>query len=141
MKSCELDLIQAEPIKLDKSDKFSYYHLHFKSKSFLHNQVRRLVGSIISYACFDRATMDDIKWLLDNPATSNWNSNIMMAEPFGLYLSKINYDKSSFEGSIETHEDLSEEKVDEFRNYSNELMSDDNTNSDEDEFKSSKFAN
>lgn len=90
---------------------FKFYHFHFKSRAFLYNQVRRTVGAIVSYASYRTIDICDIKYLLDNPASRNWKPSMTVAAPWGLFLSKINYDKSSFEGTIKTHEDATEEKV------------------------------
>lgn len=57
-------------------------------------QVRRMVGAIVSYATYNSIQLSDIKQLLDKPNSYNWLSNMIIAEPWGLYLSRINYDKA-----------------------------------------------
>lgn len=63
-------------------------NLSFKSKSFLYNQIRKMVGCILAYASYEQITQLDIKRLLDKPSPSNYYP-LIMAEPWGLYLTKI----------------------------------------------------
>lgn len=53
-----------------------------------------MIGSVLSYATHGRIELDHIKYLIDNPSPSNWTSKTIVAEPWGLYLSCINYDRS-----------------------------------------------
>lgn len=50
-----------------------------------------MVGAIVSYACYDLVSLKLIKDLLDKPARNNWENGIQLAEPWGLYLSRINF--------------------------------------------------
>lgn len=52
------------------------------------------MGAIIGYASFDLIDLAGIKNLLDKPDTTSWPSHLMIAEPWGLYLSRINYPKT-----------------------------------------------
>lgn len=109
----QIDLIQEKPDQYCWSNSSPYlsYQIHFKAKSFLHNMVRRLVGCILSYASLKTIDIQDIHDILNDPGPDQWKSTMIIAEPFGLYLSKINWNKSAFEGTIKTSTDKIE-KVD-----------------------------
>jgi len=77
----------------DHSFPFDMYQFHFKCRSFLHNQVRRMVGAILSYASYDMTTFDKFKSLLDDP-NQPWPAGFILAEPYGLFLKRLNYNKS-----------------------------------------------
>jgi hypothetical protein len=49
---------------------------------------------MLSYATYGSIELSDIQYLLDNPSAKAWNAKLMIAEPWGLYLSKLHYDKS-----------------------------------------------
>lgn len=83
----------------------STYQFHFKSKSFLHNMIRRLVGCIISYASMRAILKDDIQTIINEPSAQGFKSPMVIAEPWGLYLSKIHWDRESFQGTIKTYDD------------------------------------
>lgn len=72
---------------------FDLYQFHFKSRSFLHNQIRRIMGSILGYACFQDIKLEEIEKLLTKPGSMSWTSQFRVAEPWGLYLSKIHFDQ------------------------------------------------
>lgn len=109
----EINLIPEKLNHVDDSREnlVKFYRFHIKSKAFLHNQVRRMVGAILSYATFDKIKLKEIKDLIENPSQENWNSKIDVAEPFGLYLYRISFSKEAFDGSIKTHADNTEEPV------------------------------
>lgn len=103
----QISLTEEKPDQFCWSDSSPYltYQFHFKAKSFLHNMVRRLVGCILSYASLKTIDIQDIRHALDNPGPDQWKSEMFIAEPFGLYLSKIHWNKSAFEGTIKTSGD------------------------------------
>lgn len=113
----EIDLIPEQPPLRDDTfnhtlnDHMKFYRFHIKSRAFLHNQVRRMVGTILAYATFNHIKLADIRDLIDNPSQENWRSKIKLAEPFGLYLYRLKFIEQEFDGSIKTHEDNTEELV------------------------------
>lgn len=113
IRDLEIDLVQEEPNQLNWADSSPYisYQFHFKTRSFLYNMVRRVVGCILSYATSRTIGLEDIRDMLNNPSREGWKSNMFIAEPWGLYLSKIHWDRSAFEGAIKTYGDKIE-KVD-----------------------------
>lgn len=113
IRDLQIDLVQVEPDQLKWADSSPYtsYQFHFKTRSFLYNMVRRVVGCILSYATLRTIDLEDIRDMLNNPSRQGWKSNMFIAEPFGLYLSKIHWDRLAFEGTMKTYEDRIE-KVD-----------------------------
>lgn len=62
-----------------------------KSGSYLYKQVRRMVGLSLTVG-LGHATLDEVKYLLDNPSRDNWNDErFITAMPSGLYLRKIEF--------------------------------------------------
>ncbi|CAG2118212.1 unnamed protein product, partial [Medioppia subpectinata] len=49
----------------------SLWSFEIKSKSFLYNQVRRMIGCIIDVG-LNRFKYNHIEWLLNNPSPKNW---------------------------------------------------------------------
>lgn len=83
------------PMTYTKSDSgvpFDVYQFHFKSTSFLHNQIRRIMGAVISYAAYDSVDLNHIKRLFDEPSPLSWTGKLLVAEPWGLFLSRICFD-------------------------------------------------
>lgn len=72
------------------SEKIDTWEFSIKSKSFLYKQVRKLVGAVISYVQ-GKVTLDELKWMLDNPSFLNWNHKIKTLPPYGLYLTEVKY--------------------------------------------------
>lgn len=116
VRKLEIDLSPANHNVMDigRSSRFSFYHLHFRSRAFLHNQIRRIVGALVTYATYRKIELNHIQHLLDHPCTKSWSPKILIAEPWGLYLSRIEFDKSSFHGTIRTHKNGVEEKAELF---------------------------
>ncbi|KAG7170202.1 tRNA pseudouridine synthase-like 1 [Homarus americanus] len=70
-------------------------HLQFwdiivEGKSFLYKQVRRTVAVLVAVAQ-GRISLDDVRYLLDNPSPQNWNSRAQTAPPCGLFLLNVGY--------------------------------------------------
>lgn len=76
----------------EKHCPFNIYQFKFKSHAFLHNQVRRMMGALITYASYGRTTLDTLKTLLDK-SDQGWKHDIIIAEPYGLFLRRLNYNK------------------------------------------------
>lgn len=75
------------------SENFEYYHIVFKSRSFLYNQIRRIVGALIALAA-NRVGTKNIVTMLQVPSHYNWNPRITPALPHGLYLLDVEYDEN-----------------------------------------------
>lgn len=81
---------------------FDLYQFHFKSRSFLHNQIRRVMGTILGYASFQNIELSEIEKLLTKPSSMSWTSRFHVAEPWGLYLSRLIFDQKL--GAIDEEE-------------------------------------
>ena len=79
----------------ERNQLYDIYQIHFKSHSFLYNQVRRMVGAMITYATYDQISLDDIRRMLDEPSSGGWKTKVLIAEPYGLFLKRLNYNKQS----------------------------------------------
>ncbi|KAL0134245.1 hypothetical protein PUN28_001204 [Cardiocondyla obscurior] len=73
------------------SKNFTYWHFICKGKSFLYNQVRRMVGALIALG-LGKITEKDITVMLQVPSHSNWNPRITPVPPNGLHLLNVEYD-------------------------------------------------
>ncbi|KAG5317101.1 PUSL1 protein, partial [Acromyrmex heyeri] len=73
------------------SKNFTYFHFICKAKSFLYNQVRRMVGALIALG-LGKITEKDITVMLQVPSHHNWNPCITPVPPNGLYLLNVEYD-------------------------------------------------
>lgn len=106
-RNIEIDILPVNDLtfKHENSSQYDIYHFHFRSRAFLYNQIRRMMGVIISYASFGSLRLDEVQSMLDKPDSKSWPSQLYIAEPWGLYLSRMNYDKSSFRGTIKTNDE------------------------------------
>uniref|UniRef100_T1J0V5 tRNA pseudouridine synthase n=1 Tax=Strigamia maritima TaxID=126957 RepID=T1J0V5_STRMM len=71
----------------------SFYDLHFKSRGFLYNQVRRMTSVMLATAQ-GRSSLADIYYLFDCASENNWPSHLTMVPAHGLYLRQIEYKES-----------------------------------------------
>ena len=72
-----------------------------QGQSFLHNQVRRMVGAAMAVAR-GLVSLDDVQLLLSQPDTG-WNQKIAPARSEGLFLAKVEYKKESLELATEDY--------------------------------------
>jgi len=77
-----------------------------EGKSFLHNQVRRMVGAAMSVAC-GRVSLEKIADLLEQPDLG-WDSDIkiFVAASDGLYLANIAYKKGALDQATECNQEI-----------------------------------
>lgn len=111
----EMDLVPEEPdvngLDQYRNCPMDFYRFHVKSKAFLHSQVRRMIGAILSFASYDMVKLHAIEKLLQNPHPTTWTSKMITAEACGLYLNKMTFSREAFDGTIKTYEDHSQESV------------------------------
>ncbi|KAK0398891.1 hypothetical protein QR680_002798 [Steinernema hermaphroditum] len=75
-----------------ENDIYDYFYVTIVSRSFLREQIRRMM-SVIVQAAYGRIDMSTIKWLIDNPKPWNFfDRKIKVAPPNGLFLADIAYD-------------------------------------------------
>jgi len=75
-----------------------------KGNSFLHNQIRRMVGAALSVG-IGKISKDEVNDLLENP-DKGWNSKFFVAPPDGLYLAQIKYREGALDESTESYEQM-----------------------------------
>ena len=75
-------------------------------QSFLHNQVRRMVGAAMAVAR-GVVSLDDVKLLLSQP-DSGWSQKISPARSEGLFLARVEYKKDSLELATEDYNEMVE---------------------------------
>ncbi|XP_018362379.1 PREDICTED: tRNA pseudouridine synthase A isoform X2 [Trachymyrmex cornetzi] len=73
------------------SKHFTYFHFTCKARSFLYNQVRRMIGALIALG-LGKITEKDITVMLQVPSHHNWNPCITPVPPNGLHLLNVEYD-------------------------------------------------
>ncbi|XP_014475062.1 PREDICTED: tRNA pseudouridine synthase-like 1 isoform X2 [Dinoponera quadriceps] len=81
-------LIPFDPL----SENFRYFHFVCKAKSFLYNQIRRMVGALIALGR-RKITEKDITVMLQVPSHNNWDPRITPALASGLHLVNLEYDQ------------------------------------------------
>uniref|UniRef100_A0A7E4W5L6 tRNA pseudouridine synthase n=1 Tax=Panagrellus redivivus TaxID=6233 RepID=A0A7E4W5L6_PANRE len=74
-----------------------YYNVTVVSRSFVREQIRRMVAVIASHA-IGRLPLRDIDWLLRTPHPANFFAiaGMKAAPPNGLFLADVSYDPASF---------------------------------------------
>ncbi|PAV64247.1 hypothetical protein WR25_13289 isoform A [Diploscapter pachys] len=78
------------------NDLYDYYNVSVYSRSFVREQIRRMMGAIIAHG-YDRIPLSLIKWLLANPISDNfWGLRLRVAPPYGLHLVDVSYDPVDF---------------------------------------------
>jgi tRNA U38,U39,U40 pseudouridine synthase TruA len=50
-----------------------------------------MVGALISVA-EGRVSVEEIRYMLENPSKHSWNKRIIVVPPYGLYLMDVEYD-------------------------------------------------
>ncbi|XP_011336247.1 tRNA pseudouridine synthase-like 1 isoform X2 [Ooceraea biroi] len=98
------------------SENFRYWHFTCKSRSFLYNQVRRMVGSLIALG-LGKITEKDIMVMLQVPSHDNWDTRIQVIPSIGLHLVNVEYDTEELkrmtldEQEWEPHSEEQKEKL------------------------------
>uniref|UniRef100_A0AC34Q9L7 tRNA pseudouridine synthase n=1 Tax=Panagrolaimus sp. JU765 TaxID=591449 RepID=A0AC34Q9L7_9BILA len=74
-----------------------YYNITIISRSFIREQIRRLVAVIAAHAC-GRLSEKDVQWLLETPHPQNFFAfrGMKAAPPNGLFLADVVYDQEAF---------------------------------------------
>ncbi|CAH2238340.1 jg25433, partial [Pararge aegeria aegeria] len=69
---------------------FTYWDIEIKAKAFVHNQIRRMIGTLISVA-IGKLEPHDVKVMLQIPSKHSWHTFIQTCPPNGLYLCNVEY--------------------------------------------------
>ncbi|CAI5448500.1 unnamed protein product [Caenorhabditis angaria] len=79
-----------------ENDVYDYYNVKIVAKSFVREQIRRMMSCLVNCA-YDRMPVEKVKWLLKNPKSANFfDSGIPVAPPNGLFLTDVVYDPEIF---------------------------------------------
>lgn len=73
------------------SENFTYWHFICSGRSFLYNQIRRMVGALFALG-LGKITEKDITVMLQVPSHYNWNPRVTPAPSNGLHLLNVEYD-------------------------------------------------
>lgn len=101
-----LDVTPGTPLlgaECSSSSYYTFWNITCQAKSFLYRQVRRMVGALISVAA-GHTSVEDIRYMLENPSVHSWNNRIIVVPPYGLYLTDVEYDPLEMAMSQETVE-------------------------------------
>ncbi|KAJ1355549.1 hypothetical protein KIN20_012998 [Parelaphostrongylus tenuis] len=83
---CQLSKGEAYSVN---NDIYDYYNVTIISKSFVREQIRRMMSCLVFHS-YDRLPMETIRWLLRNPISSNfYDIRIPIAPPNGLFSLKL----------------------------------------------------
>ncbi|XP_068629860.1 tRNA pseudouridine synthase-like 1 [Battus philenor] len=88
-----------------QDNKFDYWEVEIKGSSFVHNQIRRMVGTLSSVAV-GKLSPEDVKVMLQIPSKHSWHSFIQTCPPDGLYLCNVEYDPEDLVYEEETCSEL-----------------------------------
>lgn len=64
-----------------------------------------MVGALISVAA-GHTSVEDIRYMLENPSERSWDNRIIVVPPHGLYLTDVEYDPLELAMSQETVEQV-----------------------------------
>jgi len=104
-------LIQPPPLPASiypayEENGITFLDVVIQGQSFLHNQVRRMVGAAVAVAQ-GKTELEEVAEMLKNPESSDWSSTkCLIAPPTGLYLAKIDYKEGVLDLATESSEDL-----------------------------------
>lgn len=78
-----------------KDDVFDYWDIEIKGRAFVHNQIRRMIGTLNAVAV-GKLRPEDVKLMLQVPSKHSWHSFIRNCPPEGLYLLNVEYNPEDF---------------------------------------------
>ncbi|CAD6194190.1 unnamed protein product [Caenorhabditis auriculariae] len=86
-----------------ENDIYDYYNVTIVAKSFVREQIRRMMSCLVNHA-YGRLPLEKIVWLLKNPISSNFYDNrIPVAPAQGLFLTDIVYEPEHFKNPVPYH--------------------------------------
>ncbi|KOB64195.1 tRNA pseudouridine synthase [Operophtera brumata] len=89
-----IDVRPGKPVVTDYTSKqdnvFDYWDIEIKGRAFVHNQIRRMIGTLNSVA-IGRIDPKEIKVMLQVPSKHSWVSFVQSGPPDGLYLCNVEY--------------------------------------------------
>ncbi|CAG0882138.1 unnamed protein product [Cyprideis torosa] len=109
--SCTLEKA-GPPMSLDGSwtDAMEMFNIKITARSFLYQQVRRMVGCILE-AGTGRTTEEEVRGLLASTTFAPWPNHIQVAPADGLYLTNVEYDTLDLPEYDPKEDDLDYESI------------------------------
>ncbi|XP_049866804.1 tRNA pseudouridine synthase-like 1 isoform X2 [Pectinophora gossypiella] len=92
---------------------FTYWDVEIQGRAFVHNQIRRMMGTLISVAT-EKLPPEEIKVMLQVPSKHSWHNFIQNCPPDGLYLANVEYNPEDlvYDENIRIHEPTQDRKCD-----------------------------
>ena len=90
-----------DPVHQPIFNDYLFLEVNFQSKSFLQNQIRRMVAAAHAHSC-GVVNWENFLRLFENPHPMNWNQNIKTSQPNGLHFVGVDYDPYFLKGPTET---------------------------------------
>ncbi|XP_022819314.1 tRNA pseudouridine synthase-like 1 [Spodoptera litura] len=94
---------------------FDYWDIEIRGRGFVHNQIRRMVGTLNAVA-IGKLPAEEIKVMLQVPSKHSWHNFIQSGPPDGLYLCDVHYKPEDLiynpESNQEKEECLSDSECD-----------------------------
>ncbi|KAJ0180290.1 hypothetical protein K1T71_003694 [Dendrolimus kikuchii] len=86
---------------------FHYFDIEIKGKAFVHNQIRRMIGTLNTVAT-GKLQPEDVKVMLQIPSKHSWHSFIQNCPPDGLYLCNVEYNPEDliYDDSVTENKDI-----------------------------------
>ncbi|XP_014662933.1 PREDICTED: tRNA pseudouridine synthase A-like [Priapulus caudatus] len=75
---------------------YNFINVLCTGTGFVRHQIRRMLGAMVAVGC-GRLTLDQVRYMLEQPDPQNWHSKAVCMAPSGLYLKQIYYDEKDFE--------------------------------------------
>ncbi|CAH2074644.1 unnamed protein product, partial [Iphiclides podalirius] len=93
------------------NDSFDYWDIEIKGRAFVHNQIRRMMGTLICVA-IGKIPPEEVKVMLQIPSKHSWHTFIQNCPPDGLYLCNVEYNPEDliYKSLDATEEVTSEQK-------------------------------
>ncbi|GMT24049.1 hypothetical protein PFISCL1PPCAC_15346 [Pristionchus fissidentatus] len=90
---------RGEPYAIN-NDLYDYYNVTVVARSFLREQIRRLMSCIVRVG-YGRMNLEQVKWLLRNPdPTHFYTIHIPVAPPVGLFLTDVVYNSDHYHNPV-----------------------------------------
>ncbi|XP_073944458.1 tRNA pseudouridine synthase-like 1 [Choristoneura fumiferana] len=81
---------QATSYTAKRDSIWEYWDVEFRGRAFVHNQIRRMMGTLNCVA-IGKLPPEEIKVMLQVPSKHSWHNHIQNCPPHGLYLCDVEY--------------------------------------------------
>ncbi|XP_053625888.1 tRNA pseudouridine synthase-like 1 isoform X2 [Plodia interpunctella] len=90
---------------------FDYWEVEIRGRAFVHNQIRRMIGTLMSVG-IGKIPPEEVKVMLQVPSKHSWHTFTQNCPPDGLYLCDVEYNpedliyKTKLEGATNLQSDI-----------------------------------